>query len=742
MSAPDLPEPSAFEAPPDEPWVRIEAEWTGTGFRGRLTHGGLEAATWVDPQAAWPAPTRDLDAARTWPGRARPGRVTWTEAPDGSLSFETTLPRRYGDLGSTRAGAFANGAWYPQPLVEGRLPSPTWEVRLRAPDALGVIVGGQDEVPAERVAVALVPRGTWTPIGEAWLLTRGRPRRALVRGLEQIEGTISPDGLPLRGAIVEAPLRRRLVRAGPGLVYVSDRAFRLSPGLQGLHLRPVARGVAEAWVPLPGDFEREVAAASLVLDRSAQIGGVEARRALRPAAWLPMVDAMLHDRRLPFVGELLGDAWPGDPLEDDLVEHWMPATPGAAVVAQAWDAYGLGPARSLWRPLVAGVETERAGVPSAFVDARRAPMPSQDYRIEVHPDTIAVHRDVENAAPAEPIVLRVDGVDHVLQGSSGPGLARFAPPDPPRRVALDPERHLQQRERAGDTWPGARTWLGTGYLSTVNLDEGWFAGSASVITRPKDNTRREAGATVYTSRDTRIGLNLGLVAKLGQPIDGLSRAHRLRLGLEPAWLDPSFAPAPAPLALGLTASWRWDTRVDLIFPVRGRATVAYASAGFLPGTDARWRSMEASWTGLHAPHPRWVLAGRVTGGIGAGEIAQRLPSLGGPSGLRSVPANAAVGEAVATAAGELRWAPVRGASLPLGALWATELHLAVGAEAGVLRAAGEDVWATGLTTGVVTVGEWLGVTPAAAGITVGWPLRAEGVEASGPTAYLRWGQAF
>src|SRR5690606_9753848 len=136
------------------------------------------------------------------------------------------------------------------------------------------------------------------------------------------------------GVIVEAPLRRRLTYAGPGLAYVSDRAFRLTPGFQRYHRVPVLRGVVAALLAEPDPFERELAAAALTRHRADALGAGSARGLLGAFAWIPQIDALLSSRRMAFYGEILGTTHPTDPVRDDLVEVLDPHTPGAVVVAQ------------------------------------------------------------------------------------------------------------------------------------------------------------------------------------------------------------------------------------------------------------------------------------------------------------------------------------------------------------------------------------------------------------------------
>jgi len=204
----------------------------------------------VDPLALLPDPPPDDQVERrTWPGRPSRGEVAFDEPVDGVVVFSTVLPHRYGAIGWTSHGLFASGGWYPQP--DG-LPVAHFTVTVALPEgttgALGDSVGTGPlfwEGDGERAPLAVVKRGRITPLesGEVDidLLTSGRPREKFTKELLRVAVTLDT---PLAGAVVETPLRRRLVQPAPGLLYVSDRAFRVTEGLRWIHRDAVARAFA------------------------------------------------------------------------------------------------------------------------------------------------------------------------------------------------------------------------------------------------------------------------------------------------------------------------------------------------------------------------------------------------------------------------------------------------------------------------------------------------------------------
>ena len=145
--------------------------------------------------------------------------------------------------------------------------------------------------------------------------------------------------------------------------------------------------------------------------------------------------------------------------------------------------------------------------------------------------------------------------------------------------------------------------------------------------------------------------------------------------------------------------------------------------------------------------PRWALASRGSVAIAAGDTEQRLLWLGGAGVGTCLTPAAAIGTHRVIGQTEVRWAPIRNASLSLLQLaWLSEVQLAAGAEAGVMNTIDDQVVAfSGVTGGVTFVVDLFGANPAMGGVTVGLPVWTEGLEAKAlekPQVTLRFGQAF
>lgn len=717
--------------------------------------------TLVDPLAAVPEPPDDRFSMQTYPGAPEQGMVRWTRLDDYTVSFYAILPRRFGDLGANdRFGLFANGGWYPQPLSEDGMPEAQWRVEITVPEGSVGVVGDQVGTGTlhwtaigDRASLAVVPDAEVTPLSvgiddDVVLVTRGKPREVLVRELTEQLAIASVEGAPWHGVVVEAPLRRRLARPGRSMAYVSDRAFRVSPGFERFHRVGVTRGVMEGLIDHPDPFARSVTAAGLSLRHARTIAGADARSLLQWLSWIPTVDAILHSRTMPFYAEVLEDAHPGDPVQDDLVEMFDLHAPGTAVALQLDDRYGPGTSWVIAEGVLLGLTLDRsaviAGVSPSWLESWRAPYPEQDYVLTVQrdPPLVVVRREAPGLAPAEALVVVIDGARTVRVAGPGPDEVVLLPPARPSRVSVDPEGHTSQLSRVGDAWPPRYHVSLAAAITAIDLSDKVLYGWAAAFVRRTGDTRNLVEGRIWTNDRSWVGLNLGYARKAGPLITGLSRRHRIRLTVNGSLLSERFASVDdGRFALGTGLGWSWTNQSWSAFPQRGQAFAVGTSAAFVPGSDQRYAGVSAGWTGLASPHPRHAFALNLEGSLAGGNMTHRLPGLGE---LRSVPVAEVSGNTrQGVARVEYRVAPLRNASVPMLLGFGTELQLSVGAELGSGYADGEWRHVAGLTAGVTGVGDVFGFERRAIGVTVGYPVWTRGFDLSPePLFLLRWGQAF
>lgn len=728
---------------------------------GRMSRSGGGALT--DPLAALPLPQTDLVHARTFPGRTSRGEVTFSENADGTITFTADLPRRFGAIGATRHGLFANGGWYPQ--LEG-LPITQWDVQVTLPPNTGGALGDQlgTEVLrwsglGDRVPLAVVRRPVFTALdddpSDVTLLTRGRARATLVKELGAGLARV-PEALT--GAVVEAPLRRRLTYAGPGLAYVSDRAFRLSIGLPFAHRRSVIRGVATALAPLPDPFDRAIAGAALGRVADRRLTGEGANKLLGTFAWIPTVNVVLASEQIPFYSEVLDLKWPGDPVHDDLAEVYAPSAPGEAVLAQVDNFFG-GQGTRFGLAVAAGVPApdalEQLGIPRNFLDPWRVAFPPQDYRLDVVDGQVWVERNAPPEAPAEVIDLVVDGQNIPL--TLAPGEKRRVITSPPHSVALDPGQHTYQTSRHRDTWPARYDPTVSFFVDTLNVSEGLVFASGTVTLRRQYDTRNLWVGSIWNSAADLFSARFGWLRKEGRLLNGWTRAHRIRADVGFSVFNPKFADtAGNPVAVDAVLSWTHDTRVSSNFPLRGHKLTLATGAGGIPGTPLTWTNAAAQAIFITSPHPRWAIASRTTVGAAASPLDHRLLLLGGTGAMRAIPALPAcqgdntegcfpVASSRFVTALETRWAPLRDLDVPLLFGWLSEIQLDAGAEGLFAFVNAGPSAAVSATVGATTIVDIVGAKPAEAGVTLGWPVwwyQLPLERSAAPTLYLRFTQSF
>lgn len=729
---------------------------------GTLTVSSDLPFTLIDPLEALPDPDTDELVQATFPGIVSHGLVEQTLLGPGQWAFTATLPRRYGDIGATgHFGLYANGGWYPQPMTPEGMPEANWDVVVTLPagtaGSIGDVAGAGTlhwVGRGERASLAALPNGVVTPVDAAGvhldLLTRGRPRHVLTTFLaSQLPGVV-PDSGPRHGVVIETPLRRRLVQPGVRATYISDRAWRLTPGFRRFHDVAVMHGVASALLDLPDPFARDIAAASITVRYAESVKGSTAEDTLKWVAWIPIVDKMLHGRHTPFITEILEEPLPGDLLHDDLVEVLDPHWPGQAVLAQVSDRYGPGTGEQLGRALEGGLSLDAAtanlGIDTAWVNSLRSAMPIQDYVLTVVRSTgnITVRRNAPVDAPAEVVVVVVDGARVPWLAGPGPDTldlgeaASGGPPvagavRPPGSVAIDPDRHIAQTSTARDTWPARFTPVLAAWFSRVDLRKFYFEGFVQVALRRQYDTHFIWKLRAFADEQTLVGGELAYVGMFGPEVDGLRREHQVGVWVSPAVLSARYAPTGGDVGVvGAGVDYTWDNSVARYFPLRGHHLTLGVDAGLAPASGDQWEAVRATGLIYLSPHPRLSLPVELLAGAAGGTVEHRLIDLGGLDGMRSLPPGEVIGNGRLITRIEVRWAAVHNAAIPLFLLWGNELSISGGVEAGSAWVDGKVVAALGGTAGVGWQLSLLGANPSYARVRLGYPLWADGIGISTP----------
>jgi hypothetical protein len=733
---------------------------------------------WVDPLSKLPEPDDDLNGQRTYPKRPDRGAITWEVQPDGSLRFTTRLPERFGALGVTRHGLLANGGWTPEPLCHPPMQAVDWQVEVTLPPGtFGAVSSAVSDTVirwegrGERAPLAVMKRGSITTLPSTpHTLTVLSPRRtlrpALSREIPDQIAHVAGDLPAQQMTVVEGPLRRRLARAGPGMLFLSDRAYRVTPGMHRTHRVAVARGLAEALVPLEDPYDRSFVAAALATAYGQDLRGEGAQPWLKRTQWLPSINRLLSSQRTPFYADVLEHPHPSDPIQDDLMELMTSTTPGTVVATQIDDLYGPGTAHTMAQSILSGAGMEDAALaagvnPAHVFDARVDPGP-QDYRLSVSPDGLlaTIEREARADAPPEVTVVSVDGQRSALRLSPlEPWTFPLAPTT--KRVILDPDQHLKQTDRVHDQWPRKLQVSAAGGVTSVDLTSFHLVAMGWTTLRWQWDTRRLWIGRLVTDRTTLIGAHATYLHKVGPLLDGWTRPHRLFLGVGSSLLAPSFASQDAGQpTMESNLGYAYDDRVSTEFPQRGLRLSPNLSGGVVPASGNGWLMGSMEGVYLLPFSPRWVLAHRASASASQSDVPHRKLAVGGPGTVLGLPALAAcepgpssndepcarLAHRRAVGGLELRWVAIRGASVPFGLAWGTDLQVSLGLESLIASTEAGQGWATGWTVGLSGVGDVLGVEPMLVGLTAGWVLSGanlDGLEASpGPELLLRWGQRF
>lgn len=709
-----------------------------------------------DLLSSLPIPTDDLQLRRTFPGPVEQGRLSLlTQEPTRESEralFVTVLPERVDASGFVAGrGLFANGLWHPQPMNDRELVLVDWQVEVQVPvGSVGVLNGvvveaeAEDrslrwEGRAERLALAIVPQGrvqTHAVAGGNLRIVEAGPRRPrrdaeLVRLLEQSWPGPTPPDL----TVVECPSWRRLSRTGPGTLFLSDLAFRISRGLWAYHHSAVRRGLLRAGLPLVDPGLRELVADTLA-ERVAE--GPNARKTLGWLSWIPQIDDLLYDGSLPFYSEVFDEQWPGDPVLDDLAELTDRKAPGRVVQHRLDHRLGEGTAWALSQRLLSGADPGVAlgeiGLNAQGFEELRLLAGPTDLRVDLEREgegfVARVERRAEHGAPAEAIVLRVD--DHEQAWLAGPGSDELRLPlaERPKEIEIDPHGDVDQSPLF-DRWPRRWTVVASAFPAELNLSDGRITAFADLTFRRQYDTRWLYDLGLATDARDLVRAQAGIYHFRGPLQDRRSRPLRLWALAGPALLDPGYRPTKdGRVALGGGLGFAWETRVDQDLPMRGYRLTASVDGGLVPGSSARWGGLRGGLTGLLPLSGRLALAGRASGGVVVGEVEHRLISLGGSGGVRGLPTSDLLGHQAVIASVEGRWNALRYTSIPLPLAWLSQLQLTAGLDGGVLRAnpgtatAGTTL-ATGWALGLGGKADLFGARPTYAALTVAGLLRSE-----------------
>jgi hypothetical protein len=534
------------------------------------------------------------------------------------------------------------------------------------------------------------------------------------------------------------------------MVFLSERAGRLSAGLWKHHSRGIQRGILTASIPNSDPWARGLVGSGLLSTLPAL---PSAKQTLSWLSWIPDIDAVLYDGTLPFNSEVMGHTWPSDPVDDDLLQIIESVVPSQVAFEKLRGIAGDTATQAMLHHLAQGASiddaAERSGVPLSLVAAWRTHPPPQNLSVH-HTKTpqnkhvLTVRRETTASAPPEPIVVEIDGTAQTWISTAGPDQRLFETDRAPSSVRVDPLGAVRQTRRDDDGWPPR--WQPTFALGLTELDLSQARPSSSVHgwLRRAYGTRWVYGAHLSTSSVDLFSGAVSISRSLGPLINQRRRSFQIWGYAGTSILDPSFRPTEhGSVAIDTAAGAAWDTTDSWPLPTRGHRLSSSLGLGWVPQSEQRWTSWQVSGSHLLPLSGRLVLASRGAGGVALGGIPHRLRSLGGGRGVQGLQADSVLGHGTSTASAELRFLPISRASIPLPLAWGSDLQLSAGLDTGMAWTEDGEVKATGWTVGLAGVADLLGARPAMAGVWVAntiAPLSSAAAVQANKQVYLRFTQ--
>jgi hypothetical protein len=649
------------------------------------------------------------------------------------MAFQTRVPERYGAFGCIDGDCtLAGGAW-PQlaQLDEAGfdLEAPpavsdvSGEVVLSAP--ADVVIAGRFLPRARRLP--LVGRATHLPIRVAphfWrsegvrdgvhvlVLERHPPppaddaehqtvpytaedygRMTLSSALEAVEvlglvGLGEPDGT--RVTLVESPLRTDLALAEPGVVYVSDRAFRIVPShsFRKFHAREIVRAIyaelLERRPRLTGVGARDAtlepeAAAAFLLDlftlRQYQKSEF-AQNLLAPVSFIPAVDQLLYAPQVAFAGAYFGSIADRDAFRDG-IRRFNNLRPRGGVYYEKL--------RNLLPAVVLGDTMRDVALGKRrLIDAARAHSgkdldwffaqwsgrpPRVDYRLgEIsvrkigerfrHRIAVIKQQVAAERVPVEPVEVRVvDDEDHEhtlrWEGDGPRGVVELDSDDASLElVQLDPRHRLIETTPAGsaddplfnDRWPPRWKFLYNQFGLLVGSD-GTVEVNADFSFRRVNDNRNLWRMAAFSNSQVLAGGSVAYSRRFGPKVLPNRPLNSLSLSLGGQRLTPGVNGSPGS-RVSLGVGFSSDDRVAAIEPFSGEGILlgAHLTLTRFDDVDDAPRAGDvlvtggvgADYTRMFTPLDGHTLVLAAEAGLVFGDIGARSQLLGpgGQGGLR------------------------------------------------------------------------------------------------------------
>jgi hypothetical protein len=538
-------------------------------------------------------------------------------------------------------------------------------------------------------------------------------------------------GLPARLVVVEINERVRLAVGLPGVVAVSDRAFRVLQvdAVQRFHrveverqilgglLAPgrVAAGEAagdEGWT---ADALGSALAEGSLEPVAPQVEGAAAL--LGPLAFLPSIDQLLYAPEVPFGAAYFRELRAHDPDRDGAWRALNRRPEGRFLLEKMRDRLGPdGVRRVLVAALTRGetlrraLEAETGASEGWFFSQWLAGPRRLAYRLAGVSSVLSVngyHHTVRverlgDVAVREPVQIEVEDRDgHVARGvwdeagASGvvtlrtPGELRDARVDPDRRLDQDPSFSLNHPAHDDRIEHELRPPILSNVVLSASLGEARPTLDVEALIKQRYDVRSAIGVRAAVNPRGALG-SLRHVFGLGPMKDLNSTIYSVSPGVTGLRSRAGFGGAGEPVTTASASlGFALDTRRQRYNPRTGAAfslTAALGAARPDGGNPGAVASLTARGQLLFWPEVRHVLA--LTGGaavVRCPSLPQSLPALSGRQFFRGYEEDELLGCATAYAVLEERWAIVKGPYVSnAGLSWSHTLELVPFVGAGLL----------------------------------------------------------
>jgi hypothetical protein len=727
-------------------------------------------------------------------GHAGPGTllriVLETPLPPGAevelaLDFTVTIPERYGGFGCTRGRCTLLGGFYP--MLAALDPA---GFDLAAPPMRSAFSGTVTlTAPAKAVVAGRVTSGAVVPIGledapyvplvivpelhESRRVQRGvtltylgatRPppahdaaRQILPYSQEDYAGmalgaaaeTIDllyeiglpvPEGTHL--CIVEAPLRLELASAHPGMVVVSDRAFRLFPAqrFRKFHQQKLvfavlaeylSRQVAQAGREGPRDIDGAAEVGASYLTSLYTVRAFKrsefVRDVLAPVSFVPAVDELLYAQQVAFSDAYFGDVGDGDKFRDDVRAFAHERPRGRVLYEKLRDLLSPEAFAAAMRRFLLDGDSVRASAEQAygatlgwFFHQWSRRYPKVNYRLGERRrerlgtrwrHRVSVLKEVPpgELAPVEPVTVRVvDGHgkrhDLVWSGAGARGeLELVSDAGSLDSVQIDPHARLSETALPGtlvdprfdDRDPPRWKFLYNNFGALVNLSDFSLVLAADFSFKRVHDTRSSLRFTLFRSSAVTVGGAAAYTRGFGPAVTGTRRKRFASVLVMAQRLDEDFGRSPGDeprpgTRLALGAGLGSDDRLYIFEPMHARGFSAFASFNLTQFEDeepVESFAATADLTRIATPLAGHTFVGNLEAAAVAGDLRdqRQLLSAGGPQRLRGYLAGSVYARAMVLLHGEYRFTFRHDLDVNLGQFaWLRGLGGALFADAGAL----------------------------------------------------------